>query len=55
MNRPITLLHVVGGKDISHPSELVEETIFKPEKGSWSNDRGFWEDATDNSFTSRLL
>jgi len=54
MNRPVTFLHVIGSKNICHPSELMEETIFKSEKGGWSNDCRFGEDATNNSFTSCL-
>jgi hypothetical protein len=54
MNRVVAFLHIVRRQDVGHASKLVEKAIFKPEKGSWSHDRGLWEDATRDLLSSSL-
>lgn len=38
MNRPETLLHVVGGEKVGYASKFVEEVVFETEHGGWSDD-----------------
>lgn len=54
MNRPEALLHVVGGKEVGHASELVEKVVFKSEHGSGSDDSGLGIDGANYFFTPAL-
>lgn len=54
VNWPVTLLHVVGSKEVGDTSQLVEETILETEHWCWSDDGSLWVDGANDLLSSRL-
>lgn len=54
MNRPKSFLHVVGGKQVCNTREFVQQVVLKTEQRGRPHDRGFRENAPNNSFSAGL-
>ena len=54
MNRPVTLLHVVGGQNIAHLGQSVEQVVLETEHWRRSHDCGLGVDLADNLLTPSL-
>lgn len=55
MDRPVTLLHVVGGENIGDTSQSVKQAVLESEHRCRSDNGGLWEDAANDSLATRLL
>jgi hypothetical protein len=55
MNRPISLLHMVGREEICHSCQLVEQIIFEPKHWGRPNDGGFGKYGPSNPLSSGLF
>ena len=54
VNWPVTLLHVVGSKEIGNTSQLVEKTVLETEHWCWPDNGSLWVDGADDLLSSRL-
>lgn len=55
VNRPETLLHVVGGEEIGYTGKFVEQVVFEAEHGSWSDDGRLGVDVANDFLTPSLF
>lgn len=54
MNGPVTLLHVVGGENVAHLGQLVEQVVLETEHWCRSHDCGLGVDLADDLLTPCL-
>ena len=54
MDRPVSLLHVVGGKEVRNTRKLEQQVVFETEHGCWPHDGGLGEDAPGNLLSAAL-
>lgn len=54
VNGPVALLHVVGGEDVAHLGQLVEEVVLETEHWCRSHDCGLGVDLADDLLTPCL-
>ena len=54
MDRPVSLLHVVGGKEVHNARKLEQQVVFEAKHGRWPHDGGLWEDAPGNLLGATL-
>jgi hypothetical protein len=54
VNRPVALLHVVGGEDVAHLGQLVEEVVLETEHRRRSHNGGLRVDFADDFLTPCL-
>lgn len=55
VNRPVALLHVVGGEEVGDTSKLVEKVVLETEHGRRTDDRGLRVDITSDLLTPSLF
>lgn len=54
MDWPKSLMHVVSGEQIGHPSELMQQAVFEAKQWRRSHDGGLREDISYDSLTPCL-
>lgn len=54
VNGPVALLHVVGGENVAHLGQLVEQVVLETEHGCGSHDCSLGVDLADDLLTPCL-